>query len=91
MKWGVDETGHLRLGIKGGHGNGKRTNRSNERRVIDGAERRHPLSGVSGCWNLIRMSSKTTKLLRSPVGQRLAVACSKGIKPPLQLIIEIED
>lgn len=88
---GVDESGHLRLGIKGGHGSGKRTNRSNERRIIDGAERCHPFSGVGGFRNLIGMSGKTIKLLRRPVGQWFAGACSEGVKPQLQPVIEMED
>ena len=60
----IDETGHLRLGIKGCDGGRKWPGRSNERRVIDGAESRHPFSGVSGCWHLIRLGGETTELLR---------------------------
>jgi hypothetical protein len=37
------------------------------------------------------MSGETTELLCGPVGQRFAVACGEGIKPPLQPVIEMED
>lgn len=45
---GIDETGHLRLGIEGFHGGREWPAWSLERRVINGAEGRHPLSGVGG-------------------------------------------
>jgi hypothetical protein len=88
---GVDETGHLRLGIMRGDRGGKRTGGSNERRVIDGAESRHPLSGVSDCRGSIRLGGEMIELLRRPDGQRFAVACGKGIKPTLQAIIKMDD
>ena len=66
---GIDETCHLRFGIKWGHGSRKRANWSTERRVIDGAEGRHPLGGVGGCRNLIRMGCEAAELLRRPVRQ----------------------
>ena len=88
---GIDETCHLRFGIKRGHGSRKRANWSTERWVIHGAEGRHPLGGVGGYRNLIPMGREAAELLRSPVRQWFPVACGERVKPQLQPFIEIED
>lgn len=88
---GIDEPGHLRLGIEGFHGGREWSIRSMERRVINGTEGRHPFSGVGGCRVLVLMGGQTPQLLRRPVGERFAIARGKGVKPQLQPVIEIEN
>lgn len=67
IRLGIDETGHLRLGIAGFHGGREWPARSMERRVIDGTAGRHPLRRVGGCRVLVRMVGQASQLLRRPV------------------------